>query len=340
VPPTARRAAALVLLLVALATISPAQTEAATDRLPNLRMAPLRDFSIQWSNGRRLLRFTAIMWNSGPGPFEARGSRSNTSTGTMRVIQAIGNDAGGERTVSTNAVMQWAGDGHNHWHLRDMMIYQIWPGNGGAVRRDEKVGFCPLDSTPMNLSIPRAPQAPFYRESWCGTQSSLRNRVGISVGWGDRYPANFAFQWIDVTGLKPGGYVVRAKVDPFNHYLEASDQNNCAWVRIQLPSSGSTVSVSASGFECVQPPVRTFPGATVYNPPETLWLAAGTHTGYRFSASGAIQASKVATLSAPITAVTTALSAVPGRDGEWFYVDSGPWNDYWMKRSSRVKLAP
>jgi len=332
--------AAIAVLLVAGASTPPAPTAAATDRLPNLRMAPLRDFSLTWSNGRRLLRFTAIMWNVGPGPFEARGSRSNTSTSTMRVIQAIGNTAGGERTVSTDAVMQYAGDGHNHWHLRDMMLYQIWPGNGGPVRRDEKVGFCPLDSTPMDLSLPRAPQAPFYRESWCGTSASLRNRVGISVGWGDRYPAGFAFQWIDVSGLPAGGYVVRATVDPHNHFLEAGEGNNCAYVRIQLPSSGTTVRVTESGYQCVQPPVRTFPGATAYNPPETLALAAGTHTGYRFSASGAVQAAKVATISAPSTASTTALSAVPGRDREWFYVASGLWKDYWLQRSSRVNLAP
>jgi Lysyl oxidase len=332
--------AALALLLVTSGSIAPPQTAAASDRLPNLRMMHLRDFRLQWSGGRRLLRFTAIMANVGAGPFEVRGSRPNTSTNTMSVIQAIGNTAGGERTISTDAVMQWAGDGHNHWHVKDTMVYQMWPANGGSTRRDEKVGFCFLDSIAINLSMPRAPQAPFYRESWCGTSASLRNRAGISVGWGDHYPANFAFQWIDVTGLPTGTYTVRAKVDPANDFLESSDQNNCTWARINLPSSGTAVSVTATGFECVQPPVRNFPGATEFDPPETLWLAAGTHTGYRFSASGAIQVQKTATIPAATTAVTLRLATVPGRTGEWFYVDSGPWNDYWLQRSSRVMLAP
>ena len=47
-----------------------------SDRYPDLRMAPLREFQIQTVNGRRLLRFTAMMHNAGSGPFALRGSRS------------------------------------------------------------------------------------------------------------------------------------------------------------------------------------------------------------------------------------------------------------------------
>jgi hypothetical protein len=258
----------------------------------------------------------------------------------MTVRQLIQNNSGGARTIATDALMNWSGDGHNHWHTQDMMFYQIWPSNGGEVRRDEKVGFCFLDTTRVNLSLPGAPQSSYYRGQWCGTQSSLTVRVGISIGWGDSYPANFALQWLDVTGFPPGSYVIRAKVDPHNWFIEKSEQNNCTWTRIVLPSSGTKVQVTSAGYQCVQVPVRDFPGATDYNPPETLWLDKGTHTGYRFSASGAIQAQKIMTIGSPTTAVTLRLSAVPGRSGQWFYVDSGPWNDYWLKKSSRVKLAP
>jgi hypothetical protein len=333
-------AAALALLLVGGLTTPPNPSLAVNDRLPNLRMMPLRDWTIQWSGSHRLLRFTAIMTNVGPGPFEIRGSRTSTSTPTMSVRQAIGNDAGGERTIATSAVLQWAGDGHNHWHAIDTMIYQIWPANGGAVRRDSKVGFCFLDSMAVDLSLPRAPQAPYYRGSFCGGAASLRNRMGISVGWGDHYPAHFAFQWIDITGLPAGSYIVKAKVDPFNHFLEQSDGNNCFWAKINIPSSGSTVRVLTAGYACKQPPVRTFPGATEFNPPRTLSMNASTHTGYRFSATGVPQEQKILTFSQATTAVTPRVSPVPGRDGEWFYVDSGPFNDFWLKKSSRVKLVP
>ena len=34
-------------------------------------------------------------------------------------------------------------------------------------------------------------------------ETSLTSRVGISVGWGDKYKWSLPFQWVDVTGLPP-----------------------------------------------------------------------------------------------------------------------------------------
>ncbi|MBW3613500.1 MAG: hypothetical protein KY392_06540, partial [Chloroflexi bacterium] len=39
----------------------PRQAAAAVEAVPDLAMAPLKDFQIQWVNGRRMLRFTAMM---------------------------------------------------------------------------------------------------------------------------------------------------------------------------------------------------------------------------------------------------------------------------------------
>ena len=47
--------------------------------MPDLAVAPLGDFRIEVVNGRRLLRFTAMMVNVGAGHFELRGSRASTS---------------------------------------------------------------------------------------------------------------------------------------------------------------------------------------------------------------------------------------------------------------------
>ncbi|MGI8830728.1 MAG: hypothetical protein ACR2I5_13295 [Candidatus Limnocylindria bacterium] len=40
---------------------------AGAEAVPDLAMAPLSDFQIQWVNGRRMLRFTAMMVNVGDG---------------------------------------------------------------------------------------------------------------------------------------------------------------------------------------------------------------------------------------------------------------------------------
>ncbi len=40
-------------------------------------------------------------------------------------------------------------------------------------------------------------------------------------------------------------------VDPQDWFLETDNSNNCGWVRLTIPSSGTSVSVTASGTSCV-----------------------------------------------------------------------------------------
>ena len=84
-------------------------------------MTSLRSFHIDTTTmpGHTLLRFTTESVNIGAGPLELRGSRPNTSTPTMSVVQRIYDDVGGFRDVSAPSFMFWAGDGHNHWHVND-----------------------------------------------------------------------------------------------------------------------------------------------------------------------------------------------------------------------------
>ncbi len=124
---------ALALVLVVMMQASPRPAYAASDLLPDLRMARLENLRIRNCTdtrhdcafvGQRQLRFDAIIVNVGAGRFEARGSRSTTST-SMTVSQRIYDDAGGSRYRSTTAQMYFAGDGHTHWHLRDLESYEL-----------------------------------------------------------------------------------------------------------------------------------------------------------------------------------------------------------------------
>jgi lysyl oxidase len=247
---------ALVAAVVVAAAVSagspialPAPAAAATDKLPDLRMDFLDEFRIQYTaSGRRLLRFTVIMTNFGAGPFELRGSRASTSQ-EMTVRQIIYNTSGGSRSVPSAARMHYAGDGHNHWHTMEMTRYDLW-GTAGTLH-DEKIGLCFLDSDPMDLSIPGAAKASYYRGSWCGTSPSvLSNRMGLSVGWGDKYGWNLAWQWIDVTGMPGGTYYVRAMADPEGFAVESNDTNQCAYARITFGGGGTGVTVLGRGLTC------------------------------------------------------------------------------------------
>jgi putative cell wall-binding protein len=246
---------ALAFALVA-TTLGARPASAATDRLPDLRMAKLSTIYTENSGGERRLRFTTIMTNEGAGPLEVRGTRANLNEAHLRTRQAIYNTDGGVRLVDSRALMEYAVDGHDHWHIQGVMLYQIWS-DSGVVRRGTKVGFCFLDSFRYNLSLPGAPQSQTYPERFCGERGDLTNRMGLSVGWGDDYPANFAYQWIDITTLPPGDYTVQARADEQNWYVESNETNNCAYARIRIGATNGPVTVLGSGRTCQTAPAST-----------------------------------------------------------------------------------
>jgi hypothetical protein len=241
-----KRPAALILVGVAVAAVlalgRPPTAGAAVDRLPDLGMARLGDLSIDTATlpGRRLLRFSTVIVNVGAGPFETIGRRSSTTTTQMAVAQRIYNSIGSYREVSTPAVMFWSGDGHDHWHLRDIEAYRLSRlDNGRRVGTGAKHGFCYFDNTPYRLWLPGAPSASVY--GGCGAAGDLQVITGLSVGWGDLYPAGIAFQWIDITGLRSGRYRLRATADPANWFTETNNANNSTWVDLKLTGSGVRV---------------------------------------------------------------------------------------------------
>ena len=250
--------AAVGVLLIGLlvpATVSltaPQPASGGTELHPDLAMAPLGDFRVEVVNGRRLLRFTAMMVNVGAGHFEVRGSRTSPSQ-PMRMTQILydstARDAAVVRQIPTSAISSYAGDGHRHWHVNEMMRYDMW-GNGGTLR-GAKVGFCFLDSDPWATTLPGY-NGPFYRGSMCSTNPSvLSNRMGISVGWGDEYEYYLAWQWVDITNVPAGTYTLRATVDPYGWFTESSEANQCAWTRVRFGATGGSVVVEAQDRTCV-----------------------------------------------------------------------------------------
>jgi hypothetical protein len=204
------------------------------------------------SNGERRLRFTTVIVNAGPGRFELRGSRPDTTTARMSIRQRISNTSGTYRTIDiprSSTYMFYAGDGHNHWHVYKLQRFHIYPldanGNEGDLKGiGAKTGFCFFDNTKYNLTLPGAPQTPYYTN--CGTSQSLNVKMGLSVGWGDKYGATLAYQWIKINGLRDGNYRVRVIADPYNWFSETNNSNNATWTNIRLSGGGTSVTVLSS----------------------------------------------------------------------------------------------
>ena len=103
-----------------------------------------------------------------------------------------------------------------------------------------KTGFCFLDSYTYRSKEPsKYNQASFV----CQLAPNRTVPMGISVQWGDVYRSTIAFQWIDITGLPDGDYLIEIIADPpmgtDGQFQESDESNNRGWATIRL--RGSTV---------------------------------------------------------------------------------------------------
>ncbi len=216
------------------------RADAATDRLPDLGMAYPADFRIQkTADGRRLLRFSSIVVNVGAGRFELHGQRPAGSS-IMNTHQRVFDDSGGFRDVSTAATMYFGGDGHSHWHVRDLEDFELVRlDNGRLVGTGAKHGFCFYDNYRYGSASPA-----YYTSSGgaCGGSSSATSTwMGLSIGWGDIYHYSLPDQYIDITSLTSGRYRLHLTADADNWFLEQNEQNNATWVDLQLQGGKAKV---------------------------------------------------------------------------------------------------
>jgi hypothetical protein len=239
------------LAVLTMTTLAPVTALGAgvTDRLPDLRMVKPRDVRlVKYTSGvfagHRLLRFTTLISNQGVGPLELRGSRDCKSLAacpTMTVRQRIRRSDGTWRSIRTEARMQYeVGDGHRHWHAVGLERYRLWPLGVAdpTPLRTGKYGFCFFDTMRWLSS---APTRPAYALSGCGTPSSLTTKVGLSAGWADIYPWNFSGQYIDVTGVPKGEYLLCVTADPKKQFLQSDTTNDEAWVRLRIAGGKLTI---------------------------------------------------------------------------------------------------
>jgi hypothetical protein len=243
---------ARVVIVVALAFVvaGAAPASGATALMPDLGMAKLSTVTLDTTTmpGHRLLRYTAVMVNIGAGRLEVRGTRPDTSS-QMTVKQRIYNTGGGHTDRATSIAMQYAGDGHEHWHSLDMEGGTLaHVDSGGTVSALAKHGFCFFDNVKYRLTLPGAPATAHYvpgNSCAFGNPDALNVMMGLSVGWGDQYSASTNFQWIDITALPNGRYRLTATADPGHLVRESSYANNAAWATIRI--SGTSVTVLRYG---------------------------------------------------------------------------------------------
>ena len=216
--------------------------------LPDIGMAPLGDFSVQKRpRGQRWLRFSATIVNVGAGSFQALGYNGD-GIGDLEVDQQFRTTTPGViASHPTIAKMYFGVDGHNHWHVRDLEQYVLEGQNTGKLY-GEKHGFCFWDNVRYNPSLAGYPTNAIYT-GWnsCVTRGDGTVLMGLSIGWGDRYPYYLTDQYINITGLPAGEYTVTATADWAGWFVESNDFNNSTTARIRISKNGVTVLDVGSG---------------------------------------------------------------------------------------------
>lgn len=132
---------------------------------------------------------------------------------------------------------------HGHWHFKLYAEYRLWTAttfaqwdayrnahpemsadqalaaSGLSYIRAQKQGFCVIDVVLYGIAAPKYLLCDFQ---------------GISVGWADEYSTSLDGQYVDVTGLPHGSYVLEEEVNAHQLYKETNYNNNRASVPVTL----------------------------------------------------------------------------------------------------------
>ena len=131
------------------------------------------------SGYRRLLRFDTVLMNRGDGDL------------------VVGDRSDPDNPYAPYFVFHGC---HGHYHINNFSIYELVnPQNGNVVVAGTKQGFCFEDS--------------FKYEDGGKSNGYDCHNNGITSGWGDWYYKQLVGQWIDITGVPEGQYIVRVRLN-------------------------------------------------------------------------------------------------------------------------------
>lgn len=142
---------------------------------------------------------------------------------------------------------------HDHYHFKEYADYRLWeptkhaeweayrtanpdvtaeealalnPDIAEGLITGEKRGFCVIDIAPAGPNARHAPVVPDPEGKYFDCDANQ----GISVGWADTYDPTLDGQWIDVTDVAPGAYILEAEVNAEHVYEEMDYSNNRGFI--------------------------------------------------------------------------------------------------------------
>jgi len=211
---------------------------AAAPLLPDLTQETPYDLGVVTDGKRHHLGFASVVYNYGDGPLRILGARASQDDPTMTADQVIDQDDGTHLRKPGIGELRYVDSiTHRHWHYLKFDTYSLRRPDGSLARPDLKTGFCLGDrlTAPNRGPLPGRP--PFGEfGSNCGYDSPelLSMEEGISVGFGDDYGPQLEGQFVDLTRLPAGRYVLVHRVNADGALEEKTVANNASSVLIDL----------------------------------------------------------------------------------------------------------
>jgi hypothetical protein len=203
--------------------------------LPDLAQELPADLVVTHAPQGYRLGFRSAVGNVGAGPLYIAGSRPDRGIDTLVADQVIEQRGAPMRVVHRVGRLRYVvSPDHRHWHLLGFERYELRrPGAKVALVRDRKTGFCLGDRYPVFGVTPPAP--PRYT-SRCGLGEPARLAIteGITVGYGDDYAANLEGQYLPLTGLRDGRYLLVHRVNVNRRLREERYDNDAAALLLRL----------------------------------------------------------------------------------------------------------
>ena len=217
--------------------------------------------------GARLcLRFDQIFANTGEGAMELRFSVPTGTTPPLTdVFQRLYWSDDPARFDERRAGQVEFHETHGHYHFTSFGVSRLFAATASGartsaapirqrrtgrtvpltlVRTARKVSFCladtEIDSWARKGDGPRTYLAPdcLFPASSDGVNDYFVQ--GITRGWGDIYDYYLPDQYLEVSGIPDGNYVLETQADPDGLLREVTRANNCTSIRIRLSGMSSS----------------------------------------------------------------------------------------------------
>jgi hypothetical protein len=239
--------------LTALAMLGTAAATVAADRLatpggaehpPDLRQVPPYRVRVLVAGRapRERLVFASAVENVGQGPLVLTGRRA-AGERLMRVDQLVdlGDESGkvtAQRVVPGVGRLRYVREAtHAHWHFVRFERYELRRASDGRlVAPDRKTGFCVGNRYRFEQARAAAVvRAQDFDENCGPRRPALRRLVeGLSPGFGDDYPPAVEGQFIDVTRVPAGRYVLVHRTNLGRRLRDGSPRNDVASAALVL----------------------------------------------------------------------------------------------------------